>query len=228
LGRASYINIIDDEMSVSIAAPGPSTVPSLVALADPQPRSVDAAAMDYFLIEAVQTLRHSSAVADARAKKVEDEMIEAGLIPPPPSTQLKSKKDAQRDSFGAGSSAPGDEEEEGVRTRLEAIGYHVGANITERYGDYIPYTDGHRLISKGCAMVGLRFQIPWISLNLSVKTCGQHAGTSRSTTSGQTTGLSFPLGSIFQHIYETFLGRLRFTRQLFQAHCAYVFLGEQG
>jgi hypothetical protein len=113
-------------------AAGPSPVPSMAALADPQTRLVDAAAMEYFLIEAVQTLRHSSAVADARAKKVEDEMIEAGLIPPPPPPQVKAKKDAQRDSIGTASSAAGDDEDEGLRARLEAIGLHVGANITER------------------------------------------------------------------------------------------------
>jgi hypothetical protein len=114
---------------------GPSTTPSLAALADPQTRLVDASAMDYFLIEAVQALRHSSAVADARAKKVEDEMIEAGLIPPPPPSQVKAKKDGQRDSVGAGSSASSDDEDEGLRARLEAIGLHVGANVTERYED---------------------------------------------------------------------------------------------
>ncbi|KAI9445563.1 NO signaling/Golgi transport ligand-binding domain-containing protein [Lactarius indigo] len=120
-------------MSVTVAATaaaGPSTAPSLAALADSQPRLMDAAAMEYFLIEAVQTLRHSSAVADSRAQKIEDEMIEAGLIPPPPPPQNKAKKDAQRDSVGPGTSD--DEEEEGLRARLEAIGMHVGANITER------------------------------------------------------------------------------------------------
>jgi len=116
----------------AVAAAGPSTAPSLSALAEPQSRLLDAAAMDYFLIEAVQTLRHSSAVADARAKKVEDEMIEAGLIPPPPPTQVKAKKDGQRDSFGVGSSPASDDEDEGLRARLEAIGLHIGANITER------------------------------------------------------------------------------------------------
>jgi len=64
-------------------------------------------------------------------KKVEDEMTEAGLIPPPPPAQTKVKRDAQRDSFGTVFSATGDEEE-GVRARFEAIGYHVGANITEK------------------------------------------------------------------------------------------------
>jgi trafficking protein particle complex subunit 6 len=118
------------------AAAAAGTAPSLSALAEPQSRLVDAAAMDYFLIEAVQTLRHSSAVADARAKKVEEEMIEAGLIPPPPPSQAKAKKDVQRDSVGAGSYATSDDDDEGLRARLEAIGLHVGANITERCGDH--------------------------------------------------------------------------------------------
>ncbi len=120
-----------------MAAAGPSTAPSLAALADPQTRMIDAAAVDYFLIEAVQTLRHSSAVAEARTKKVENEMVEAGLIPPPPPPQAKAKKDAQRDSIGAGFSAPSDDEDEGLRARLEAIGLHVGTNITERCGNHI-------------------------------------------------------------------------------------------
>ena len=115
--------------AATTAAAGPSTTPSLASLADSQPRLMDAAAMEYFLIEAVQTLRHSSAVADSRAQKIEDEMIEAGLIPPNPPPQVKAKKDAQRDSVA---SAQSDEEEEGLRARLEAIGLHVGANITER------------------------------------------------------------------------------------------------
>ncbi len=119
-----------------MAAAGPSTAPSLATLADPQQRLVDAAAMDYFLIEAVQTLRHSSAVAEARAKKVENEMIEAGLIPASPPPQVKARKDALRESIGAGSPASSDDEDEGLRARLEAIGLHVGENITERCGDH--------------------------------------------------------------------------------------------
>lgn len=133
-------------MSASLAAAGSSTAPSLAALADPQLRLVDAAAMDYFLVEAVQTLRHSSAIADARAKKLEDEMIEAGLIPPQLPPQVKAKKDAQqRDSIGTGSSAPSDDEDEGLRARLEAIGLHVGANITERCGDHALLQRGEKI-----------------------------------------------------------------------------------
>jgi hypothetical protein len=97
--------------------------------------------MDYFLIELIQTIRLSSAAAIARAKKVEQEMAEAGLVPPsslvPPALPLK------RDPGGSISTVPSrdptgktkelDEETEGVRARLEAIGLHVGANFTERY-----------------------------------------------------------------------------------------------
>jgi hypothetical protein len=124
-------------MSVVAPAAGPSTTPSLATLAESQPRLMDAAAMEYFLIEAVQTLRHSSAVADSRAQKIEDEMIEAGLIPPPPPPQVRAKKDAQRDSVGTGTSATNDDDEEGLRARLEAIGLHVGSNITERCASHI-------------------------------------------------------------------------------------------
>ena len=116
--------------------------------------------MDYFLLEAVQTLRHSTAVAEARAKKVEDEMIDAGLIPPPAPPPLKAKKDVQRDSIGPGSSAPSDDEDEGLRARLEAIGLHVGANITERCGDRIFLQRERRSTSKGCATAGLGLLIP--------------------------------------------------------------------
>jgi hypothetical protein len=91
--------------------------------------------MDYLLIELVNALRVSSAVAAARTRKIEQEMIEAGLIPAAPAPLPPSKKDpAQRDSLtSAGSNGKQrDVEEEAVRARLEAIGLHVGANFTER------------------------------------------------------------------------------------------------
>lgn len=113
-------------------------LPSLVALADPPVRQIDGAVMDYFLIELVNTLRDSAAVATRRAKKIEQEMTEAGLIPPPPPPPhtLPPKKESAHDSVtsltrGSGKS-PLDDEEEAVRARLEAIGLHVGANFTER------------------------------------------------------------------------------------------------
>lgn len=123
--------------------------PSLAALADPPIRQVDGAVMDYFLIELVNTLRASSAVATARAKRIEQEMAEAGLIPPsaPNPSALPLKRESARESAresvtslnsrtgsatGKSSTQPIDEDEEAVRTRLEAIGLHVGANFTER------------------------------------------------------------------------------------------------
>ncbi|KAH7919214.1 transport protein particle component [Leucogyrophana mollusca] len=113
----------------------PGSTSTLVALADPPVRQVDGAAMDYFLIEAVNALRSSSAVAAARAKKIEHDMAEAGLVPPPPPAKNPTSAQGQRDSMGSVSSksaAVVDEEEEGVRTRLEAIGMHVGGNFAER------------------------------------------------------------------------------------------------
>ena len=116
----------------------PASPSPLALLADPPVRLVDGAAMDYLLIEAVNALRASSAVAAARAKKIEQEMAEAGILPlhPPP---LPTKQQPHRDSVGSMTSrtqatSPEDDDDEGVRTRLEAIGLHVGGNIVERYG----------------------------------------------------------------------------------------------
>jgi trafficking protein particle complex subunit 6 len=101
--------------------------------------------MDYFLIELVNSLRASAAVATARAKQTEKEMVDAGLIPPPlpQPPALPLKKDLPRDSYSSissRSSTPAqakqpamDEDEEAVWLRLEAIGVHVGSNFTERY-----------------------------------------------------------------------------------------------
>lgn len=127
-------------MQISQSSSGNSLVPSnLAALADPPIRNVDAPAMDYFLFEAVNTLRASAAVALARTKKLEAEMIEAGLLPPPPPPPqaLKNKEPNPRDSVTSlksmsGKAPPLDEDEEALRVRLETIGMHVGANFTER------------------------------------------------------------------------------------------------
>ena len=91
--------------------------------------------MDYFLIELVHTLRASSAVAVARTKKVEQEMIEAGLLSPPPTVPPATPP--KRDSISTASSKAEsklatDDEEEALRLRLESIGAHVGANVAER------------------------------------------------------------------------------------------------
>ncbi|KAJ6512205.1 TRAPP complex subunit trs33 [Mycena vitilis] len=121
-----------------------SLVPqNLAALADPPSRHIDGAVMDYFLIEVVNTLRASAAVATERSKKIEAEMVEAGLIPPPaapPPHPLKKDMASARDSVTSlnsrlstgGRMSSADEAEEAVRSRLEAIGLHVGANFTER------------------------------------------------------------------------------------------------
>lgn len=125
-------------MSARTSFQGPAMsatpVPSLAALADPPPRMMDAAAMDYFLIELVSTLRASSAVAVARTKKVEQEMVDAGLLP---ALQPPAAAQSNRDSMASNSSKPDgkgpvDEAEEAVRLRLESIGMHVGANVAER------------------------------------------------------------------------------------------------
>ncbi|KAG6844871.1 hypothetical protein H0H87_002816 [Tephrocybe sp. NHM501043] len=128
-----------NSLQVAPSIPASSLVPpSLAALADPPNRQVDAAAMDYLLIELVNTLRESSAVATARQKKVEKEMAEAGLLPTPaPAPPTVPKKESARDSVTSLNSKSGkavvlDEEEEAIRVRLEAIGLHVGANFAER------------------------------------------------------------------------------------------------
>ena len=114
-----------------------STPSSLALLADPPIRLVDGAAMDYLLIEAVNALRASSAVAAARAKKIEREMADAGILPPPPPPPATKPHQPHRDSVGSMTSrtqpaSADDEEDEGVRTRLEAIGFQVGASFIER------------------------------------------------------------------------------------------------
>ncbi|KIL57738.1 hypothetical protein M378DRAFT_200713 [Amanita muscaria Koide BX008] len=122
-----------------------SPLATLASLAEPPIHYMDGAAMDYFLIEMVNTLRSSSAVSTARSKKIEKQMIDAGILPPPPpSKDLPSKENGTpRDSLtslnpktGSGIKSQAlqvtDEDEEALRTRLEAIGMHVGANFAER------------------------------------------------------------------------------------------------
>ena len=118
-----------------------SLSPSVALLADPPPRLMDGPAMDYFLIELVATLRASSAVSVAKTKKIEQEMIEAGLLQPPLAIPppVPSKRDS---SMSTASTAKTDgkvsEEEESLRVRLEAIGVHVGANVAERQASRDP------------------------------------------------------------------------------------------
>jgi hypothetical protein len=115
----------------------PASPSPLVLLADPPVRLIDAAAMDYLLIEAVDALRASSAVATARAKKIEQEMADAGILPPNPPPPPTKPQQPHRDSIGSMASRTqatpaDDDDDEPVRTRLEAIGHHVGGNFVER------------------------------------------------------------------------------------------------
>jgi len=125
---------------------------SLPVLADPPIRLADAAALDYLVIEMTHTLRASAAVASARVKRLEREMVEAGFMPEPPDKASLAKekekerlKKEQRESGGSagtrasvgpasglGKSSELDEEEEDLRLRLETIGVHIGGNVAER------------------------------------------------------------------------------------------------
>lgn len=103
-------------------------------MADPPPRYMDGAAFDFFLIEMVNTLRASSAHAQARARKVEQEMIDAGLLPVPlPTPAVRKDNRDSTTSLASKVTTRMEDEEEGLKLRLEVIGMHVGANITERY-----------------------------------------------------------------------------------------------
>lgn len=96
------------------------------------------------MIETVTALRASSAVALRRAKQLEADIVDAGILPPVPSKDhgvgsMASARDSTLSlgsAKGGGGSAPKsgpvDEEEEALRVRLEAIGVHVGANFAER------------------------------------------------------------------------------------------------
>ncbi|KIY72554.1 transport protein particle component [Cylindrobasidium torrendii FP15055 ss-10] len=110
--------------------------PALASLAEPSSRSVDGAMMDFFLIELVNSIVASSAVATKRAKEIEQEMVENGLLPPPAPPPPPMKEPNPRDSTtslgGRKIAQPEDELEEAARTRLESIGAHVGASFTER------------------------------------------------------------------------------------------------
>jgi len=131
--------------NINVAASSSTTsiiTPSLYPLAEPSPRQVDGAAMDYLLMEMVHTLRASSAVAATRMKKIEKEMIDAGLLTPPqavPASQARREAHAQgsqRDSLRSLASTPASQretEDEELRIRLENVGIHVGSNIAERY-----------------------------------------------------------------------------------------------
>ncbi|KAG8950509.1 Trafficking protein particle complex subunit 33 [Tulasnella sp. 419] len=98
---------------------------ALSSLAEPEPKLVDGIALDYLLIELVQTLRQSTLVATSKLRAREKEMVDAGLIPPTPPIP-PSKKESK------GKGPEDDEEEEALRIRLESIGATVGGNVAER------------------------------------------------------------------------------------------------
>ncbi len=165
-----------------------SQVPSLAAVADPSPRYVDGPAVDYFVIEMVNTLRASSAVATARAKKVEQEMIDAGLMPTPAPALPALKKDKIRESMGSNASRSsiskdGQEgEEEELRARLEAIGMHVGANMAERFVSFASLLQAYVELYLDYAMIAVSLQTRSMLSSSYAKTSGAHVGRSRLTT----------------------------------------------
>ena len=200
-----------------MTAPPPTgslSSPLVTAMADAPVRFMDGAAFDFFLIEMVETLRASSAHAQARARKVEQEMIDAGLLPVPlPTPVLRKERGGSTTSLASKTTTKLDDEEEGLRLRLEAIGMHVGANITERYALPLCPFPSHltRALLIDYATENRTFLRHSKALSLFAKISGQRAGISKSTTSGQTIGLvstvlRFPLSPHFG------LGRVCITR----------------
>jgi len=126
-----------------MAAPpltGSLSSPLVTAMVDAPVRYMDGAAFDFFLIEMVNTLRASSAHAQARARKVEQEMVNAGLLPAPlPTPAIRKDHRDSTTSLASKVTTKVEDDEEGLKLRLEAIGIHVGANIAERLCHGKPY-----------------------------------------------------------------------------------------
>jgi hypothetical protein len=101
--------------STNLTSPG-----ALSLLADSPPHEIDSALVDYLLIELVDGFKASSAVAHARFKQSEQELISAGLLP-----ESVGKKKEPPSSLQP-------EEDQALMTRLEFVGKHVGANLSER------------------------------------------------------------------------------------------------
>ncbi|GJJ13810.1 hypothetical protein Clacol_008067 [Clathrus columnatus] len=105
-----------------------SLPPAPLILAPPK---IDISVQDYLLIEAVNTLRASSAAARERIKTREEEMIREGLL-----VISASGSSAGGPNTPILPNTPGKHtisaEEEDLRVRLDAMGAHVGANIAER------------------------------------------------------------------------------------------------
>ena len=98
----------------SITQPLP---PTLLSLSVPPLRLIASTSTDHLLIQAVHTLRESSRVARERKEKKEKEMVKEGLLPP--EVLLSTAKEGGGD-------------EEGVRRRLDEMGWRVGGDLAER------------------------------------------------------------------------------------------------
>jgi hypothetical protein len=95
------------------------TSPTLLKLIEVSPHDVDAAPLDYLLIELVESFRLSAAVAHTRFKRIDQELQRAGL-----EVESATKKTSGQD--------PEDELEQQLIDRLERAGVHVGSSLTER------------------------------------------------------------------------------------------------
>lgn len=161
---------------------GSFSSPLVTAMADAPLRFMDGAAFDFFLIEMVNTLQTSSAYAQARARKVEQEMIDAGLLPAPlPTPVIRKEHKDSTTSLTSKATTKVDDEEEGLRLRLESIGMHVGANITERYVHQ--FDSGHPRIAacifEGSATENRTFPIHSKPSSSSAKISGRRVGISK-------------------------------------------------
>ena len=170
---------------------GSLSSPLVTAMADAPVRLMDGAAFDFFLIEMVNTLRASSAHAQARARKVEQEMIDAGLLPAPLSTPaIRKEQRGSTTSLASKAATKVDDEEEGLRLRLEAIGMHVGANITERcvHPCHSRSFMSLRTFPVGYVTESHTFPKHSKALSLFARISGRLVGISRWITSGQIIG----------------------------------------
>lgn len=101
------------QSTTSLTQPLP---PSLVSLSSPPSRQVASTSTHHLLIQAVHTLRQSADVARQRKDAKEREMVKEGLLPPEVLAQAASKEP----------------DDEGVRRRLDEMGYRVGGDLAER------------------------------------------------------------------------------------------------
>ena len=196
-------------------------------MADAPVRLMDGVAFDFFLIEMVNTLRVSSAHAQARARKVEQEMIDAGLLPAPlPALAIRKNHKDSTTSLASKATTKVDDEEEGLKLRLEAIGMHVGANITERYEHLfhsVPLTPLYTFFID-CVTENRTFPRHSKASSLFAKIYGRRAGISRWTTSGQIIGSA---SAAFYFFFGSYcgLGCVCFTRQFIQTYRSIILMG---